>query len=934
MRRAMCVLALSLLAYLSSAAAHAACLNPAISRAPAAQPGDVKATTPGSFAWLVELTGGFKRPDGYPIQLDSAEVDTRSQVAINLIVSKMATPLVAAPDKVQVEITLIKGNATKKLDHGSWSQCGNLFQGPIIDVADPNVGDKDAIQVKLTNSMTQEFATYNLKPRALGFHQQTSDSVALIQRVGVSRQDIRNGVNKINFAPSPGVSFGTIYTPRRETSGNVLSILSPGAAFVASFLDWKNNVQLTTNGTFPSRTSSSDISIGLGGQISLFEGAVAAIYGWNLQATGPRRYWGIAISFVNLYQKISDLTSGSAKGGSATTGQQSAQQRPPVQAPAQGSRSDVGSPAASAGGSGSASTGSDSKRALEAGNDGPQEQPAEAGPTDGAPEGRPPDSSANGTATGSTATNVPVKGASTPGPVHSVGDGKSTTGATIVWEVDNNFRLLKGAAQQRRFAQDLARYRCRARGTSWAYSRSGCKKDKPVHGRYPVLTTTPFSTYWDESLGAYEPDYAQVPRDWTILATATLKRRGSARMHCLWSVDGGSPAAETSCRNATLLTKTSSEVHVVVLSSSDAVLGEASLKVEPHDILIASLGDSFASGEGNPETRRPVLSRIRAHVQAPMAGWSDRRCHRSLLAGATLAAYDVAAANKHSSVTFVGFACSGASVREGVLGSYEGQETLRSMSDFAAKWDVGDDYQKVLGTLHDPLPPQIDALVEALCPAGGYDASTGRCTDEMRKPDVLLLSIGGNDIGFGKLIRSWVKKSCGNDTCRRQYREGIRAKRKRLSIDLADLGTTLGNRVGSASVLIVEYPDPTHNEKGAFCSDAAFSQTSFVPGILALTGHRLRGGDMRLAFEEVVLGLRSDLSAVAISNSAQRWRYVGGLVDASRTKGYCSSTRWFNTISDSLNKEGMPDGAMHPNFFQHSKVAEIIATSIKALLIR
>ena len=78
--------------------------------------------------------------------------------------------------------------------------------------------------------------------------------------------------------------------------------------------------------------------------------------------------------------------------------------------------------------------------------------------------------------------------------------------------------------------------------------------------------------------------------------------------------------------------------------------------------VIASLGDSVASGEGNPD-RRADLSK---------AQWQDRRCHRSLRSGAALAAMAVERSSAGSSVALLALGCSGATMPVGLEAPYGG----------------------------------------------------------------------------------------------------------------------------------------------------------------------------------------------------------------------------------------------------------------------
>src|SRR6478672_11439489 len=114
------------------------------------------------------------------------------------------------------------------------------------------------------------------------------------------------------------------------------------------------------------------------------------------------------------------------------------------------------------------------------------------------------------------------------------------------------------------------------------------------------------------------------------------------------------------------------------LTLDDAAGDElAATDVDLRDLLVVSLGDSVASGEGNPDP-----GRIGFH-------WLEQRCHRSLRSGAAQAARAVEQGDRHSDVTFVPLACSGATIDVGLLGAYDGVQPNRRRG---------------------PLPPQVDVL--------------------------------------------------------------------------------------------------------------------------------------------------------------------------------------------------------------------------------
>jgi hypothetical protein len=200
------------------------------------------------------------------------------------------------------------------------------------------------------------------------------------------------------------------------------------------------------------------------------------------------------------------------------------------------------------------------------------------------------------------------------------------------------------------------------------------------------------------------------------------------------------------------------------------------------DLFIVGMGDSFASGEGNPDVpvrfspertadygagaRNTQLNGYPARVGnwkvigekafiEENARWLDQACHRSLYSHQLRAALQLSVEDPHRAVTFVGLGCSGAETVFGIFLRYKGHEWV-------------------------PNPPelsQVSAAAEAQCAgrlAPDYELPeayhmNGRIPDlqgglvlkkcdpeRARKIDLLLLSVGGNDIGFARLVANAV----------------------------------------------------------------------------------------------------------------------------------------------------------------------------------
>ena len=208
----------------------------------------------------------------------------------------------------------------------------------------------------------------------------------------------------------------------------------------------------------------------------------------------------------------------------------------------------------------------------------------------------------------------------------------------------------------------------------------------------------------------------------------------------------------------------------------------ASSDVKVSDLLIVGMGDSFASGEGNPD--QPVrLSRERSADYGKSddnqdltgyparigdwrqigdkafisqnARWQDQACHRSLYSHQARAALQLAIEDPHRAVTFVGLACSGAEITFGLFLRYKGNEwvpnpPLLSQISAAAEAQCG---KAATSALDLPEAYHLDGRIPEL--KGGLVLR--KCAkDAARKIDLLFLSIGGNDVGFSRLVANAV----------------------------------------------------------------------------------------------------------------------------------------------------------------------------------
>jgi len=292
------------------------------------------------------------------------------------------------------------------------------------------------------------------------------------------------------------------------------------------------------------------------------------------------------------------------------------------------------------------------------------------------------------------------------------------------------------------------------------------------------------------------------------------------------------------------------------------------------------------------------------------AKWQDRQCHRSHFSSQAQAALALEQSDPKTSVTFINLACSGATITEGLLGVYIGQESAGFY----------------------PLSPQVEAAREL---ASGQEV------------DAVLLSIGGNDVGFGQIIPACISEepcdaegsperglgestlatalcagvSLFNDGCINFFRSAdaagqstarkiLETNRPKLALQYDSLAKRLGASFPAVSreqrrVYITEYPDSSQTENGGLCSFRIDRADPF----LNLPGMSAREWGWA-ATSLTRNGLNQEIGAAARANS---WTYVGGIFGDYAKHGYCSDENWFVRIQDSFLRQGNQSGTLHPN---------------------
>lgn len=391
--------------------------------------------------------------------------------------------------------------------------------------------------------------------------------------------------------------------------------------------------------------------------------------------------------------------------------------------------------------------------------------------------------------------------------------------------------------------------------------------------------------------------------------------------------------------------------------------------VQVRDVLIVSLGDSFASGEGVPERNlTKSTAALWADGVTPEMTRENRQAHRSTLCAASQAAIALEKSSPHFSVTYVQLSASGAETRHLLTDSKDGIE-IKPYSP----------WQQPEYT----LKPQIPELAEIV---------------RDRPIDILTISIGGNDIGFGNLITDLLLRRDGldqTDTEKAKGPFGIEFITKvtkfnhpevykslqdvlgpaegkmaglfnsyaSIQAALADSQTVLGTRykLQVRNTYITEYPDPTTGDNRsfqAFGSDVLnfmlpvpAMKVTFTPvthpvaePILIDYPAEIDAGELAAVQSRIIRPLNNTVAAAA---QQQGWTCIRGIADAFAGHGYAATEHWFRRMSEARDTQGVnglnldftlfgknyqikqSTGGFHPNDLGHKEIAEKMLPFLK-----
>lgn len=375
-------------------------------------------------------------------------------------------------------------------------------------------------------------------------------------------------------------------------------------------------------------------------------------------------------------------------------------------------------------------------------------------------------------------------------------------GTEITWSVENGFPLFRGTEAIKKIKD------------SWkpGLSASDFLATQNAASLRELLPKTS-QTLWNPATGLYDKK-ALFARDHTIVAQVSGVPEGT---DCLWFRDEkqyGKPVPCTEPLKISIPERVSTTLSVEPTEGEKA---SANVFIKTHTIL--AFGDSFASGEGNPDraaigtgkSTEDLIKGSRVLSAKNKAGgrfsqgadWWDTTCHRSLLSWQSMYALKLAISDPHLVVRFASFSCSGAEIYDGFFRA-QMSPPANDVSNRVRRWstrDGGNFLELTPKNAGEPLQEdivrrellnksQLNAAIHLLCPEAPYPARPhsfrpektmlgsrkyfgaikyDACKKQMQPVDEVLLSFGGNDFGFSGVVKwglvpSGIYKSSWSDS--------------------------------------------------------------------------------------------------------------------------------------------------------------------------
>jgi hypothetical protein len=355
----------------------------------------------------------------------------------------------------------------------------------------------------------------------------------------------------------------------------------------------------------------------------------------------------------------------------------------------------------------------------------------------------------------------------------------------ISWHVENSFRFFTDAADT-----EVHRATYLALPPEERLQRPVLAAEQALSRRHEEgWAATMFrNTCWDRRTNRFacpEVDDYINPKTHRVIAGIENVDETS-RLDCTWlsAPHGGEQlrgkAVTVPCNETVLFDIPYPDGAVVTVEIGGREVASEDIRVR--DLLVVGMGDSIGSGEGNPDvpvrfSRERDASYGKRSAKSDLTGyparvgpwkqigdkafieenprWSDQACHRSLYSHQLRAALQLGIEDPHRAVTYVGVACSGSEVTFGLFLRYTGNEWVPNPPDLSQISAVA---SAQCGSHEAPVQDLPEAYhIDGTIPELKGGLVLRKCDPlNARKIDLLFLSVGGNDVGFARLLANAV----------------------------------------------------------------------------------------------------------------------------------------------------------------------------------
>lgn len=503
--------------------------------------------------------------------------------------------------------------------------------------------------------------------------------------------------------------------------------------------------------------------------------------------------------------------------------------------------------------------------------------------------------------------------------------GSAMAAPTIAWEVANRFRLFRDEPHFRKLAEiydalpDLQKRERPAFAFEDAMQRAAAARTLgPAFGdpysiaRYGWTSAVTRRTCFragNRGHGACTLDTGDQylePTVANIIVRLAEMPPALVGKTCRWTA-AGRTATQSCAKPARLERIAFGAPFDIAVSVEGATVAEAKAQTIRH-VTIVGFGDSFSSGEGNPDRPVELVDSTPSTYAAssPLPGsltsrayplrrdgstsslgprsaavWLSAQCHRSLYSQHVRAALITALAHRDIAVSLMAYSCTGAETHAGVLGYY------------AAREDVGE-------KTYDASPQLMRYWRDFCVDPAGYnrfetedDFNWRTSLEPCRKrrtlrPDAVLLSIGGNDIGFSNVIANELVAT-GNYGLRlnllyklwlgtldtKTFAQARQAATDLIPARIRELSEAFSKHLDLPASAIVQTAYPQMTRAGGDATCPVSTQGMDVHRILAITKEST--GRDAAAFVPFLNGRLG--AAIASLAPERRWRFVDSHVE-------------------------------------------------------